>query len=55
MAFAIPPQFAAWRHRDARDGFEVVFLHADDDGYRLDGHTAASRTASHGPLGTASR
>jgi uncharacterized protein len=41
MAFASPPPFAAWRHRGARDGFEVVFLHAGDDGYRLDGHTAA--------------
>jgi uncharacterized protein len=41
MAFAAPPAFAAWRHRDARDGFEVVFLRAAGGGYRLDGHTAA--------------
>jgi hypothetical protein len=42
MAFAAPPGFAAWRHRDARDGFEVVFLRAaDGGGYHLDGHTAA--------------
>src|SRR5215218_9850519 len=41
MAFAAPPEFAAWRHRDARDGFEVVFLRAGDGGYRLEGHTAA--------------
>jgi uncharacterized protein len=41
MAFAAPPEFAAWRHRDARDGFEVVFLRAADGGYRLDGHAAA--------------
>jgi uncharacterized protein len=41
MAFATPPESAAWRHRDAREGFEVVFLHAGDDGYRLDGHTTA--------------
>jgi uncharacterized protein len=41
MAFATPPEVAAWQHRDARDGFEVVFLHAGDDGYRLEGHTAA--------------
>jgi hypothetical protein len=41
MAFATPPEFAAWRHRDARDGVEVVFLHAGDDGYHLEGHTAA--------------
>lgn len=41
MAFAAPPEFAAWRHRDARDGFEVVFLRAADGGYHLEGHTAA--------------
>jgi hypothetical protein len=39
--FSDPPRAAAWQHRDARNGFEVVFLHADDDGYRIDGHTAA--------------
>lgn len=32
---------AAWRHRDAREGFEVVFLDADGDGHRLEGHTTA--------------
>jgi hypothetical protein len=41
MPFAAPPAFAAWRHRDARDGFEVVFLRAAGGGYQLDGHTAA--------------
>jgi hypothetical protein len=41
MAFAAPPEFAAWRHRDARDGFEVVFLRGADGGYHLEGHTAA--------------
>ncbi len=39
--FSDPPRIAAWQHRDARNGFEVVFLHVDDDGYRIDGHTAA--------------
>jgi uncharacterized protein len=39
--FSDPPRSAAWQHRDARNGFEVVFLHADEDGYRLEGHTAA--------------
>ena len=29
--------FAAWRHRDARDGFEVVFI----DGRRFEGHSVA--------------
>jgi hypothetical protein len=41
MAFRDPPRSAAWRHRDARDGFEVVFVRVHHDGYRLDGGTAA--------------
>jgi hypothetical protein len=41
MAFVVPPPFAAWRHRQAREGFEVVFLYVGDDGYRLEGDTAA--------------
>jgi hypothetical protein len=32
---------AAWRHRGARDGFEVVFLDSGDDGHRMEGSTAA--------------
>ena len=28
---------AAWRHVDARHGFEVVFLHAEPDGYLVEG------------------
>ena len=33
---------AAWRHRDARDGFEVLFVEAGPDGgRRLTGHVAA--------------
>jgi hypothetical protein len=35
------PPFAAWRHRDARDGFEVVFFDAGDGGRRIEGHTVA--------------
>ncbi len=35
------PTFAAWRHRDAREGFEVVFFATTAGGLRLDGHTAA--------------
>ena len=35
------PAFAAWRHRDARDGFEVVYFDQRDDGLRVEGHTAA--------------
>ena len=41
MPFADPPRCAAWRHREARDGFEVVFLRSDGDGCRLEGDTAA--------------
>lgn len=41
MPFMNLPPFAAWRHRDARDGFEVVFMGSDEDGYLLDGHTTA--------------
>jgi hypothetical protein len=41
MSFADLPQYAAWRHRDAREGFEVVFLDSDDDSCRLEGSTAA--------------
>jgi hypothetical protein len=35
------PPFAAWRHRDTREGFEVVFFDARDGGSRIEGHTAA--------------
>jgi len=35
------PPFAAWRHRDARAGFEVVFLGPGPEGHHLEGHTAA--------------
>jgi uncharacterized protein len=41
MAFSPPPSSAAWQHRDARDGFEVVFIQAGREGYRIDGHTSA--------------
>jgi uncharacterized protein len=35
------PATAAWRHLEARDGFEVLFVRREPDGYRLDGHSAA--------------
>lgn len=39
---AVPlPSAAAWRHRDARQGFEVVYFHTADGGYRVDGYTTA--------------
>jgi hypothetical protein len=37
---ALPP-FAAWRHRDARDGFEVVFLRSGPNGHEFEGATSA--------------
>jgi uncharacterized protein len=39
--FAELPASAAWRHRDARVGFEVLFASRDTDGVRLDGHSTA--------------
>jgi hypothetical protein len=41
MPFRAPPAFAAWQHRDARAGFEVVFLRMDGGGYRVEGATTA--------------
>jgi uncharacterized protein len=35
------PAIAAWRHLGARQGFEVVFLRRERDGYRLDGQSTA--------------
>ncbi|MET8800877.1 putative glycolipid-binding domain-containing protein [Nocardia sp. NPDC004568] len=41
MSFTEPPATAAWSHRDARSGFEVVHLRRDGDGRRMDGCTTA--------------
>ena len=41
MAFQGPPAFAAWRHRNVRDGFEVLFLRSGPDHYQLQGETTA--------------
>jgi hypothetical protein len=35
------PRYAAWEHRDARAGFEVVFFHFDAGGLHVEGDTAA--------------
>jgi uncharacterized protein len=35
------PASAAWRHLDARVGFEVLFLRQEDDRYHLDGYATA--------------
>lgn len=39
--FLEPPQYAAWQHREARNGFEVVFLGPDVSGRRMEGATTA--------------
>jgi hypothetical protein len=41
MPFIAPPPTAAWQHRDARSGFEVVYFHLLDDGCRIEGCTTA--------------
>ena len=41
MRFAPLPQTAAWRHVDAQDGFESVFLRDVASGHVIDGHTTA--------------
>lgn len=41
MPFAALPPFAAFEHRDAAVGFEVVFFRSTPDGVVVDGHTAA--------------
>jgi hypothetical protein len=35
------PSTAAWRHLDARDGFEVLFPRREPDGYRFSGYATA--------------
>lgn len=39
--FAPPPRSAAWRHGDARPGFEAAFFHALGSGWRIEGSTVA--------------
>ncbi len=41
MPFLDPPPHAAWQHRDARAGFEVVFLSGHEGGHHFVGTTAA--------------
>lgn len=41
MTFSDPPRQAAWEHRGARRGFEVVFAAADGGGWLLEGQTTA--------------
>jgi uncharacterized protein len=41
MSFAPVPATAAWRHRGARSGFEVVYFGARGDGCQIEGWTTA--------------
>ena len=41
MSFAPLPATAAWHHRGARSGFEVVYFQARSDGCRIEGWTTA--------------
>lgn len=41
MSFAAPPETAAWAHREARSGFEVVYFQRLGTGHQIDGCTAA--------------
>jgi hypothetical protein len=41
MMFHDPPATAAWRHRGARSGFEVVYFDAGDNGVNVVGSTTA--------------
>jgi hypothetical protein len=42
MSFDAPPAAAAWLHRGARLGYEVVFFHDADGGLRIEGCTTAT-------------
>lgn len=41
VTFVPLPPTAAWQHQQARSGFEVVYFHRLDDGYRVEGCTTA--------------
>jgi hypothetical protein len=41
MSYAPLPVTAAWHHRGARSGFEVVYFGARDDWYQIEGWTTA--------------
>lgn len=41
MVFDALPATAAWQHRDARSGFEVVYFRGLGAGYAIEGRTAA--------------
>jgi hypothetical protein len=41
ISFLEPPPSAGWQHREARSGFEVVFLRQSESGLHAEGDTAA--------------
>jgi|tagenome__1003787_1003787.scaffolds.fasta_scaffold20985294_6 hypothetical protein len=41
MTFAPPPAVAAWQHRHARSGFEVVYIENAEPGLLVDGYVSA--------------
>ena len=41
MSFLPPPATACWLHREARSGFEVAYFRGQEDGWAVDGTTAA--------------
>ncbi|PZS29531.1 MAG: hypothetical protein DLM58_15320 [Pseudonocardiales bacterium] len=45
VSFDVLPDGAAWLHREARSGFEVVHFPLSEDGYLIDGRAAAIEDA----------
>jgi hypothetical protein len=41
VSFLPPPATACWLHREARSGFEVAYFRSQEDGWAMDGTTAA--------------
>jgi hypothetical protein len=45
VSFLPPPATACWLHREARSGFEVAYFRGQEDGWAVDGTTAAVEDA----------
>ena len=45
MAFVPPPATACWQHLEARSGFEVAYFRDAEDGWTVEGTTAAVEEA----------
>ena len=50
--FQLPPAAAAWRHADAQDAFESVFVRIIAAGYEIDDHTAGVEAGVVGAVHT---